>query len=353
MDAAILLSSVHRRITNGKGLLVVAVIGGLLALFRALTGPTAPTFMELASLLALLFLDFTLAPLPWQWAMGSCNRIRVLKGLLTALVFNALWVALFVGAYVALLSPNPGGIPPNPSGNGVHSLGPAAAPWLINVTFASILGWTLAESEALEARELQTTLLLQQAKAKALCSQLEPHVLYNTLNDLSELVYEDPLAAEEALARLADLYRTLTRHGQEDITTLGAERTLVAQYLALEQIRLSDRLRIQWDWPDWADAVHIPPLFLQPLVENAIKHGIGPSLEGGDLMIRCERREGSLLLTVENTGNPLSSERSEGVGLENLRARLGLWAGIRAEFRIMLDGTWTRAEVRWWPTEVA
>lgn len=338
---------------SGKGLLVVAVMGGLLALFRALTGPTAPTFSELASLLALLFLDLALAPVPWQWAMGQDDRFRVLKGLIAALVFNALWVALFVGAYVAFLSPNPGGLPPGPARGGLHSLAPVAAPWLLNVAFASILGWTLAESEAHESRERQTSLLLQQAKAKVLRNQLEPHVLYNTLNDISELVYEDPLAAEEALAKLADLYRTLTRHGQEDITTLGAERKLVEQYLALEQIRLSERLRIQWDWPNWADDVRLPPLFLQPLVENAIKHGIGPSVEGGELRIRCERKEDALILAVENTGIPLPSERSKGVGLENLQARLGLWEGIRAEFHITLDGIWTRAEVRWWPMEVA
>lgn len=352
MDVEALATSLLRRITSGKGLLVVAAIGGLLSLFRALTGPTSATFGELVILFILLYLDLALAPVPWQWAMGPDGRIRLGRGLVASLLFNALWVALFVRFSLALIAPHPYGGLPGPPGGASDLIAPVAAPWLINVTFAIVFGWTLAEKEAIESREHRTSQLLQQAQAKVLRNQLEPHVLFNALNDLSELVHEDPLAAEEALAHLADLYRTLTLHGKEDITTLGAERKLVEQYLGLEQIRLSDRLRIHWDWPDWADEVRLPPLFLQPLVENAIKHGIGPCVEGGELMIRCIREEEALVLGVANTGNPLPPQLMNGVGLENLRARLGLWEGIRANFRLTQDGIWTRAEVRWWPREV-
>ena len=218
---------------------------------------------------------------------------------------------------------------------------------LLNVAFALVFGWAVAEREAMERREHRTAERLRSARARALQNQLEPHVLFNALNSLSELVHEDPLAAEEVIARLADLYRRLAVYGQEDLVTLGQERSLVEAYLAMEEMRLGERLRVAWDWPEWADREGLPPLFLQPLVENAIKHGISPCDAGGELEIRCGRTGGEVFLQVRNTGRPLSEARGTGVGLENLRARLDLWPGASARFTLEREGAWTVATLRW------
>jgi two-component system sensor histidine kinase AlgZ len=111
-------------------------------------------------------------------------------------------------------------------------------------------------------------------------------------------------------------------------------------------MRFGDRLRVDWLWPDWADAVSLPPLLLQPLVENAMKHGISPSAEGGTVVISCARDGRGLLLRVANTGKPLAPG-SAGIGLGNLRARLQLWTEVDATFTLESRAEWTEATLRW------
>jgi LytS/YehU family sensor histidine kinase len=207
---------------------------------------------------------------------------------------------------------------------------PGVALGLVNLAFGLAYGWVCAEKEATEARERRTARLLRHSQARALQNQLDPHVLYNALNGLTELVHEDPLAAEEAIVRLADLYRMLTVHGDATVIRLEQERRLVEAYLAMEQMRLGDRLRVEWQWPAWADQLELPPYFLLPLVENAIKHGMGPAVE----------------LLVENTGCPFQG-RGKGVGLTNLETRLGLWTELAAGFTLEARGSWTAASVQW------
>jgi len=113
----------------------------------------------------------------------------------------------------------------------------------------------------------------------------------------------------------------LTRHGSALSLPLAQERALLKRYLAIESLRLGDRLRIQWNWPPWADAIDLPPLLLQPLVENAVKHGIAASPEGGHLRIAVARQGVHLFLRVANTGAPWTP-KAEGKGLANLRERL-------------------------------
>jgi hypothetical protein len=219
---------------------------------------------------------------------------------------------------------------------------------LVNLAAGIAFGWVYAAKEATEAGGRRTAGLLRQSQAKALQNQLDPHVLYNALNGLAELVHEDPLAAEEMIAMLADLYRRLTVHGETALIRLEQERRLVEAYLDMEQMRLGDRLRVSWDWPDWADPVLLPPYFLLPLVENAIKHGISPAEAGGEVVIACARDGARILLRVENTGAALGPGRP-GVGLGNLEARLRLWTELEGRFKLEARGRWTTATVLWTP----
>ena len=218
----------------------------------------------------------------------------------------------------------------------------------MNLAAGIAFGWVYAAKEATEAGGRRTAGLLRQSQAKALQNQLDPHVLYNALNGLAELVHEDPLAAEEMIAMLADLYRRLTVHGETALIRLEQERRLVEAYLDMEQMRLGDRLRVSWDWPDWADPVLLPPYFLLPLVENAIKHGISPAEAGGEVVIACARDGARILLRVENTGAALGPGRP-GVGLGNLGARLRLWTELEGRFKLEARGRWTTATVLWTP----
>jgi hypothetical protein len=225
---------------------------------------------------------------------------------------------------------------------------PGLALGLVNLAAGIAFGWVYAAKEATEAGERRTAGLLRQSQAKALQNQLDPHVLYNALNGLAELVHEDPLAAEEMIAMLADLYRRLTVHGETALIRLEQERRLVEAYLDMEQMRLGDRLRVSWNWLDWADQVMLPPYFLLPLVENAIKHGISPAEAGGEVAIACARDGARILLRVENTGAALGPGRP-GVGLGNLEARLRLWTELEGSFKLEARGRWTTATVLWTP----
>ena len=216
----------------------------------------------------------------------------------------------------------------------------------LNFPFAMILGWFLAEKERAESAEKEMVGLVRQAQARALQSQVHPHALYNTLSGLTELVHEDPDAAEEALVGLTELLRMLTHHSAASELPLAQERALIRHYLRIEEIRLGPRLTVSWNWPEWADAVVLPPLLLQPLVENAIKHGITPSPEGGTLKIGVFRTSQGLVLRVANTGMPLGEKHAEGTGLKNLRERLSLLEHLAPSLELRTEDEWTLAELR-------
>lgn len=362
MRQEVIISSLRRRVTERTNLVLVALVGGIFCIFRLVVDLPPPRFLEVALPFILLLAHLTLSPVPWQWTGDDEPRAGVLRGFLQAVVFDAVWISLLLlllfalvgppGEVFSLRHPPPPGMPPPgplgpPPGVGFRWPGAAFGLGLINFAFAIAFGWVFAEKEATEAREREIAERLKESQARALQNQLDPHVLYNALSSLSELVYEDPLAAEDVITRLADLYRMLTVHGKADRIPLGQERRLVEAYLAMEQMRLGERLSVEWDWPAYADELLAPPLFLQPLVENAIKHGISPSDQGGKLVISCAKAADRVLLAVENTGAPLKEARSMGVGLGNLEARLALWSEVSGTFTLKREGEWTVAKVQW------
>ena len=359
-----LTPSLLQRLGDRANLGVLFLIGGMFCLHRVMAGPPGAGLAELALPFVLLLAHLAFAPLPWQWTGDDAPKAALGRGLVQALVFNLVWVALVLALFRladqggpegprpppppfqamapdTLDAPRPPRPPRHRAGSALPGLG------LVNLAFAIVFGWVMAGKEALEARERATAGLLRQSRSRALQSQLEPHVLYNALNGLAELVHDDPPAAEEMIARLADLYRMLSHHGEAALVPLMKERILVETYLAMEDMRLGDRLRTSWDWPPWADSVLLPPLFLQPLVENAIKHGLSPCEEGGELRITMAGDSAARVLTVANTGRPLASGAADGIGLANLKERLELWKDKAATFTLEQAGPWTVATIRW------
>ena len=175
-----------------------------------------------------------------------------------------------------------------------------------------------------ERRELELSASLALARLEALHMQLQPHFLFNALNSIAALVHSRPDAADEMLAALSDLLRlTLQTSGEQELP-LRRERELAERYLAIEQVRFGDRLRCEVDLPaDTLDAL-VPTFLLQPLVENAVRHGLEPRGEPGLLRISA-RREGAILrICVGDNGGglPEGAAMREGIGLANTRARL-------------------------------
>jgi LytS/YehU family sensor histidine kinase len=183
----------------------------------------------------------------------------------------------------------------------------------------------------LETRELQVRLMAQDAELRMLRTQVDPHFLFNSLNSISALTSIDPAGARAMTLRLADFFRhTLGLHADRRVA-LDKELALVRHFLAIEQVRFGERLRFEAEVTPEALACLVPPMLLQPLVENAVKHGIGQMIEPG-LVRLCAARTGSLLrIGVENDVDPDGTcVKGTGVGLENVRKRLAAAYGHEA-----------------------
>jgi len=183
-----------------------------------------------------------------------------------------------------------------------------------------------------ERRALRAEALLAEARLMALQAQLNPHFLFNTLNTITQLVYDNPEAAEEMITSLSELLRAVlaTQHRRE--VTLDEEIELLERYCAIQKVRFADRLSIEYDIEPSAANVAVPTLLLQPLAENAIKHGITPDRAPGRVCIRAHtKKQNTLCIEIADTGGRPEGapdeagknlEFHEGVGLANTRARL-------------------------------
>lgn len=195
----------------------------------------------------------------------------------------------------------------------------------------------------------------REAEMQTLKAQINPHFLFNGLNNIRSLIGEDPERARHMLSHLSELLRYAIQLNRTEQVPLGRELAVVRDYLQLESLQLEERLRYQLDVPADCLAVSVPPMLLQVLVENAIKHGLASRPGGGELRVQA-RRHGphDLLLTVENTGQlpPADAPAAArpdgtGTGLRNARERLRLLFGGQAELRLeQADADTVRATVR-------
>ncbi len=190
-----------------------------------------------------------------------------------------------------------------------------------------------------EARVLQAGLLARDAELKALKAQVNPHFLFNSLNSISALTTSDPPKAREMCILLGDFLRRTLGLGEKSAIPLQEEMSLIHAFLAVEKIRFGARLRIEEEIAPEALDVDVPPLLLQPLVENAVVHGIANCVEGGWIRIGIRSEDGRLSVVVENQFDPEApSRRRNGVGLVNVRQRLEARYGNRASFGITNEG---------------
>jgi two-component system, LytTR family, sensor histidine kinase AlgZ len=205
-------------------------------------------------------------------------------------------------------------------------------PWLLFVVGALVFWLAIAFHYALiashasklsEQRALESGLLAREAELKALRAQLDPHFLFNSLNSISALTGSDPASARKMCLLLADFLRNTLRLGAVRRIPLHEELAVVRSYLAIEQVRLGARLSVRIIESEDVRGVYVPALILQPLVENAVLHGIAHLLDGGTITISAERRDAALLVRV---ANPLDPDRPRskraGFGLQLVLQRL-------------------------------
>ena len=181
------------------------------------------------------------------------------------------------------------------------------------------------ERRARELRESRLRHSLTQAELRALQAQINPHFLFNALNTIADLIGSEPAKAEAMTEKLAEVFRYALACSQTGSISVAEEFEFLRTYLAIEQTRFGERLRVEMAMDRSAAHARIPPLLLQPLVENAVKHGLAPKREGGALSIRASSEESKLRLMVEDDGvgwSESSAAAGAGVGLRNVRERL-------------------------------
>lgn len=206
---------------------------------------------------------------------------------------------------------------------------------VIGVQYA--IGYYLMYRER-ELRASQLEAKLAQSRLQILKMQLHPHFLFNTLNTVSELIYQNPEAAECMITDLSDLLRLSLENAGVQEVPLRQELDFLEKYLQIEQTRFHDRLRVRMTIDPQALDASVPNMILQPLVENAIRHGIAPLSAGGQVEIEAARQNGSLILSVSDDGRGLPeggiAAIKEGVGLSNTRARLKHLYGTSQHFEL-------------------
>ncbi len=199
--------------------------------------------------------------------------------------------------------------------------GPHLPIYLALLSVAHALYFSRRSAER-ERRALELTASLAEARLQTLRMQIRPHFLFNSLNALAALIPKDPKAADEMLGALSDFLRlTLEDNGGQEVP-LRRELEFAERYLAIEKVRFGKRLDYAIDVPAELLGGMVPALVLQPLVENAVRHGLEPRREGGRVTIRAARENGVLNLCVSDDGLGIPAVPREGVGLANTRARL-------------------------------
>jgi len=274
--------------------------------------------------------------------------LRLASALLHVVMFigSTLFAWAVMMAFIASVAP-PGEVMPSfgelvtrgVQGTGAHT---ATLVYVVIIGIgAGVRAWIRARDEAVQSARLES--LAAQARLETLAARLQPHFLFNTLHSVGALIHSRPEAAQSMLAELGDLLREALRETPGGVVTLREEMALLERYLAIQSQRFQERLRIELDIAPEVAALPVPRFVMQPLVENALRHGIAPKAAGGRIVISARRAasarsstaeaqgdhattaDDALLIRVWNDGAPLATPLRDGVGLSTSRERLRMW----------------------------
>jgi len=279
--------------------------------------------------------------------LGSSRGLRAVSAQLGgALQSSAVWVGVAT-PYAVFLSVRFGlGVDRSGILRDVALLFVLGIPFYLVSAIAHYLFLAFEASHSAERRVLEAQVTAREAELRALRAQLNPHFLFNSLNSINALVGSDPEGARRMCEGLGDFLRRTLNLGAREAVTLSEELALVDRYLAIEQVRFGDRLRVDRAIDPEATACRVPPLLLQPLVENAVKHGVSDLIDGGTIRIEARVDAGRLLIAIENpVDEDGSTRKGEGVGIENVRRRLGVLGGRDAQLEARRIGDRFRAQL--------
>jgi two-component system, LytTR family, sensor kinase len=284
----------------------------------------------------------------WAASAYTLERGAWKRSLVVHLAVCALSFAI-VGVFAWLSPPAPPLTHTDPSELSRSNREPRATAFIIlrRITYQLPIFWGLVgvahalqfyeRAKARERREVELEARLVQVRLQALRMQLNPHFLFNTLNSIASLVHEQP-QAEEMIEALSDLLRLTLQAPDRQEVTLREELHFLDRYLLIEQIRFGDRLRLEKHIDGAALDVPVPILILQPLVENAVRHGIETQIAPGLIQVAAERAGDTLVLRVKDNGRGLGAspkgQLQEGVGISNTRSRLKELYGPRASLKV-------------------
>jgi signal transduction histidine kinase len=210
---------------------------------------------------------------------------------------------------------------------------PAIFIWSVTVFLWAVIYFGVHYFESYQTSELEKlrlAVVAKDAQLRVLLAQVNPHFIFNCLNSLRALIIEDPPRAQSMVTELANMLRYSLQSGKTEAVSLETELEAVSAYLKLEAIRLEERLRIKIDMDPNSLDTRIPPMLLQTLVENGVKHGVARLAHGGEIRVASQMRNGALEIRVQNSGQLAESTGSTRVGLENIRQRLHLLYGDAA-----------------------
>jgi sensor histidine kinase YesM len=298
------------------------------------------------SLLWALALALPLALVLGAQALSSWYLVRILpvtrvspaRLLVTWMCAGVVCIAVWVGlalAWAATLHLMGAGWREAPARQLIPLLLFAGGIGLLVAVLAHYMAAAFEQAREAELAILESRILAREAEMSFLRAQLDPHFLFNSLNSLAALTGSDAPAARRMCFLLADFFRGTLKLGERQSIALAEELQLVETFLAIEQVRFGERLRRRFEVEEDTLQAPIPALLLQPLVENAVHHGIARMLEGGEIRLGVRRRGGHLELLVENPCDPEQpSPAGGGLGLTNVRRRLGTTFGPRARLSV-------------------
>jgi LytS/YehU family sensor histidine kinase len=212
------------------------------------------------------------------------------------------------------------------------------------IAFLVTLVWSaFSYTRAFYQRLREAEAATYEARLQALRAQINPHFLFNAFNSIAALIRTRPDEAEAVVEDLADLFRYTLQASEDDVSTLSEEEEAARRYLAVEKARFRERLTVEFDVPEALSSVSVPSMTLQPLVENAVKHGVGETQQDCTVTVTAEASDDGLVLRVTDTGpgfdtTDLDAVLHEGSGLANVQERLRLFFGDHAEMRLQKQG---------------
>lgn len=328
----------HPVFSSKNGLLLYLAawipVGLMLTLMVSVSGRLR--WPESASLTApLTFLLACVCLAPWY----TCRSLPLRSTRASKLIVNHLVAAMLVTGIVMVVAthalvPALSHVFPN-LGRGYAAVGPMLAGMVDLIYLFSIAIYYVVL--AVESSR-QAELLSRESELKAIKAQVNPHFLFNSLNSISALTTTDPAKAREMCVRLSDFLRASLRLGERATIPFGEELALTRSYLDVEQVRFGTRLRVTQDFDPVCSDLDVPPLLVQPLIENAIKHGIATLTDGGEISISGKQMRDSIRITIENPFDPdAPAARRNGFGLASVRNRLQARYGLVARLDVQVE----------------